>query len=173
MDLDGKTAVISQQLQQYDGRLAVCPPKTAHSMRAIALDRTTIAALAGHRDRQRAEAAAYGPGYRDSGYVFTGLNGDPMAPDRLTRTFKKLAALAGLPPIRLHDLRHGAARTGEHAQTTGLPACLYARNAPDGQGAASWAGISNRSRPHGGPSAAPHTRSRTKTRGAITPGQNG
>ncbi len=75
----------------------------------IALDRTTVAALAGHRDRQRAEAAAHGPGYRASGYVFTCLNGDPMAPDRLTRTFKKLTALAGLPPIRLHDLRHGAA----------------------------------------------------------------
>jgi hypothetical protein len=41
--------------------------------------------------------------------VFTNLNGDPMAPDRLSRTFKKLATLAGLPPIRLHDLRHGAA----------------------------------------------------------------
>ena len=41
--------------------------------------------------------------------MFTCLNGDPMAPDRLTRTFKKLTALAGLPPIRLHDLRHGAA----------------------------------------------------------------
>jgi hypothetical protein len=43
------------------------------------------------------------PSYRDSGYVFTCLNGDPMAPDRLTRTFKKLVALAGLPRIRLHD----------------------------------------------------------------------
>jgi Phage integrase family len=32
-----------------------------------------------------------------------------MAPDRLTRAFRKLAAAAGLPPIRLHDLRHGAA----------------------------------------------------------------
>ena len=41
--------------------------------------------------------------------MFTCLNGDPMAPDRLTRTFKQLAAPAGLPPIRLHDLRHGAA----------------------------------------------------------------
>jgi len=109
VDLDGKTVVISQQLQQYDGRLAVCPPKTPHSARVIALDRTTVAALQKHRDRQRAEAAAYGPDYRDSGYVFTCLNGDPMAPDRLTRTFKKLSALAGMPPIRLHDLRHGAA----------------------------------------------------------------
>jgi integrase len=68
VDLDGKTAVISQQLQQYDGRLAVCPPKTPHSVRVIALDRTTVTALAEHWDRQRAEAAAHGPGYRASGY---------------------------------------------------------------------------------------------------------
>ena len=105
VDLDGRAAVISQQLQQYDGRLAVCPPKTAHSTRVIALDHTTVAALAAHRDRQQAEAAAYGPGYHASGYVFTNLNGDPMAPDRLTRMFRKLAAQAGLPPVRLHDLR--------------------------------------------------------------------
>jgi integrase len=109
VDLDDRAAVISQQLQQYDGRLAVCPPKTAHSTRVTALDHTTVAALAAHRDRQRAEAAAYGPGYHASGYVFTNLNGDPMAPDRLTRMFKTLAAQAGLPPVRLHDLRHGAA----------------------------------------------------------------
>jgi integrase len=109
VDLDDKTAVISQQLQQYDGHLTVCPPKTPHSARVIALDHTTVAALRAHLDRQRAEAAAFGPGYRASGYVFTGLNGDPMAPDRLTRTFTTLAAQAGLPPVRLHDLRHGAA----------------------------------------------------------------
>jgi integrase len=109
VDLDGKTAVISQQLQQYDGHLVVCPPKTPHSIRTIALDHTTVAALRAHRDRQHAEAASFGPGYQASGYVFTGLNGDPMAPDRLTRTFTALAAQAGLPPVRLHDLRHGAA----------------------------------------------------------------
>jgi integrase len=109
IDLDGRTAVISQQLQQYDGRLAICPPKTAHSSRVIALDHTTVAALRAHRDRQRGEAAALGSGYRASGFVFTNLNGDPMAPDRLTRTFRALAAQAGLPPVRLHDLRHGAA----------------------------------------------------------------
>ncbi len=40
VDLDGKTAVISQQLQQYDGRLAVCPPKTPLSTRVIALGRS-------------------------------------------------------------------------------------------------------------------------------------
>jgi integrase len=109
VDLDTGVAVICRQLQQYDGHLTVCPPKTAHSARVVALDRTTVAALRAHRIRQEAERAAFGEDYNRSGYLFTNLNGDPMAPDRLTRTFRKLTAEAGLPPIRLHDLRHGAA----------------------------------------------------------------
>ncbi|WP_344591420.1 site-specific integrase [Actinomadura vinacea] len=109
VDLDEGTAVICRQLQPRDGRLTVCPPKTAHSTRTIALDRTTVAALRAHRSRQQAEADAYGEGYRDSGHVFTNLNGDPVAPGRLTHVFQKLIAEHGVPPIRLHDLRHGAA----------------------------------------------------------------
>jgi integrase len=109
VDLDGATAIITCQLQQYDGRLVLCPPKTARSERAIALDRTTVAALCAHKAAQEADRAALGNGYHGSGYVFTCLNGDPMAPDRLSRTFRRLSDGAGLPPVRLHDLRHGAA----------------------------------------------------------------
>jgi integrase len=32
-----------------------------------------------------------------------------MAPDWLSRYFRQLNTASGLPPIRLHDLRHGAA----------------------------------------------------------------
>jgi len=74
----------------------------------IALDRTTVAALRAHRARQLAERAAAGQDYLDSGYVFTRLNGDPMAPDWLSRYFRQLNDASALPPIRLHDLRHGA-----------------------------------------------------------------
>ncbi|GAA4632440.1 hypothetical protein GCM10023196_065900 [Actinoallomurus vinaceus] len=109
VDLDSGVAVICRQLQQYDGCLKVCPPKTAHSARVIALDHTTIAALRAHKERQETERVAFGEKYHLSGYVFTNLNGDPMAPDRLTRIFRALTVAAGLPPIRLHDLRHGAA----------------------------------------------------------------
>jgi integrase len=109
IDLEEGVAVISQQLQPYDGHLTACPPKTARSGRANALDRTTVAALRTHRRRQLQEKDEYGDGYRDSGYVITCLNGDPMSPDRLTRIFQQLIAEHGLPPIRLHDLRHGAA----------------------------------------------------------------
>jgi integrase len=41
--------------------------------------------------------------------VFTNIGGRPISPDRLSINFGKLIAASGLPPIRLHDLRHGAA----------------------------------------------------------------
>jgi integrase len=109
IDLGAATAVIAWQLQQYGGHVTLCPPKTARSERVIALDHTTVAALRAHRAGQQAEQARPGGSYRDSGYLLTGLNGDPMAPDRLSRHFRRLGDAAGLPPIRLHDLRHGAA----------------------------------------------------------------
>ena len=60
------------------------------------LNRTTVAALRAHHDRQRAEAAAHGRGYLAMGFMFTKLNADLIAPDRLTRTFCQLTAEAGL-----------------------------------------------------------------------------
>jgi hypothetical protein len=41
--------------------------------------------------------------------VFTTPNGAPLHPDFLTRRFGRLVTASRLPPVRLHDLRHGAA----------------------------------------------------------------
>jgi integrase len=41
--------------------------------------------------------------------VFAGPGGGPLRPDYLTVTFGRLVKRSGLPPVRLHDLRHGAA----------------------------------------------------------------
>jgi integrase len=41
--------------------------------------------------------------------VFARPNGDPLAADWLSRYFRQLNTASGLQPIRLHDLRHGAA----------------------------------------------------------------
>ncbi|MCP3017386.1 tyrosine-type recombinase/integrase [Nocardiopsis dassonvillei] len=41
--------------------------------------------------------------------MFTALRGGPLAPERLSRLFRKLNDESALPPVRLHDLRHGAA----------------------------------------------------------------
>ncbi|MEV6600084.1 tyrosine-type recombinase/integrase [Actinoplanes sp. NPDC051346] len=45
----------------------------------------------------------------DSGYVFTRKDGEPIHPRYATTRSRILANRAGLPPVRLHDLRHGAA----------------------------------------------------------------
>ncbi len=41
--------------------------------------------------------------------MFTNTIGQPLNPDYLTRRFNTLVTTSGLPPVRLHDLRHGAA----------------------------------------------------------------
>lgn len=109
LDLEQRTASIHQQVQRYEGVLVACPPKTAHSMRTIALDATTVAVLRRHRARQDTERIASGEAWHHTGYVFARRDGDPVSPETLTRTFRALVAETGLPPVRLHDLRHGAA----------------------------------------------------------------
>lgn len=106
LDLDHGTAMINGQTQRVGGALVACPPKTETALRSIALDTSTSAALRRHRGRQQAELARLGAD--GGGYVFTDQRGAPIAPDTLTRTFNKLVAASGLPPVRLHDLRHGA-----------------------------------------------------------------
>lgn len=42
----------------------------------------------------------------ESDRVWTHENGEPLHPDWVSRRFKRLVELSGLPPVRLHDLRH-------------------------------------------------------------------
>jgi len=88
------------------------PPKTAAGLRVIALDRHTIAILKAHLRRQldqRAARIAAGNDRYESGYVFLRPDGRPVHPGYLTRRFGELVKRADVPPVRLHDLRHGAA----------------------------------------------------------------
>ena len=68
-----------------------------------------MAVLRAHKARQTAERLAWGQAWVESGLVFTRENGAPLHPEYVTRHFERLARDADLPPIRLHDLRHGAA----------------------------------------------------------------
>ena len=109
VDLDAGAAMIEQQRIANGHLVTVGPPKTAASRRLVALDRHTVRLLREHRRRQRGEQRAAGDGWQDSGYVFTTEDGAPLHPDFLTRRFHRLVLESGLPPVRLHDLRHGAA----------------------------------------------------------------
>ncbi len=107
LDLDNRLLQITHTTQRVNGTLMHCPPKTNNSYRMVTLDHTTVKELRRHRERQAAEASAHGA--EPSGFVFTNRRGQPLNPDHLYREFIKATTAAALPPIRLHDLRHGAA----------------------------------------------------------------
>ncbi|MEU0490809.1 site-specific integrase [Nocardiopsis sp. NPDC006139] len=109
IDLRQRTAEIWQQLVLLKGEPVWARLKTAHSRRTLALDEVTVEALQRHRERQACWKARAGAAWQDSGLVFTTELGAALRPDRVLRRFRELTARAGLPPIRLHDLRHGAA----------------------------------------------------------------
>ncbi|MEU9687857.1 tyrosine-type recombinase/integrase [Amycolatopsis japonica] len=66
----------------------------------IALDHGTITLLRRHLDAHQGDPADY---------MFLNVHGHPIRPDALTSLFRLLNTRSELPPIRLHDLRHGAA----------------------------------------------------------------
>jgi integrase len=68
----------------------------------------TVDALSAHRQVQAADRERQAESYVDHGLVFALKNGHPLRPDRVTKDFDAHAAAAGLPRIRLHELRHGA-----------------------------------------------------------------
>jgi integrase len=76
-------------------------------MRAVPLPALVVRALRQHRLVQDAERADLGARWPNLGYVFTTPIGTPIDPRNCTRLIQDQCKAAGLPPIRLHDLRHG------------------------------------------------------------------
>ena len=91
--------VVAGKAEESDG-------KTEASRRTISLDTFTVAALQRHLAMLDREAEAFGPSYHDSGHLFCHPDGRPIHPDTITRRFNQLVDRAGVPRIRLHDVRH-------------------------------------------------------------------
>ena len=109
VDLDAARLTVRQQIVQLGWDTYEDKPKSDAGDREVALDAGTVAALRAHRRQQIASRLQWGPAWVDSGKVFTREDGSALHPATVTDRFQALAAAAKLPPIRLHDLRHGAA----------------------------------------------------------------
>jgi integrase len=107
VDLDEHTLTVAEQVTCVDGRTHVGPPKSLASRRTIALDDATVAVLRHHRQLQQVEAAAWTADSHD--HVFTLPDGRPVLPSVVSHSFTRRIRTLNLPPVRLHDLRHGAA----------------------------------------------------------------
>jgi len=119
LDLTGGRVSPRKPRVQVNYPVHVSEPKTAKGKRSLALDPVTVAALREHRARQAEERLLVGSGWQDSGLVFTWGDGRPLHPERFSRWFERLAREAGLPKIRLHDVRHSYATA---ALAAGVPA---------------------------------------------------
>jgi integrase len=73
----------------------VSEAKTARGRRSIALDPATVAALRSHRRWQLEERLAVGPGWEDSGLVFTWPDSRPLHPERFSKWFEQHARPPG------------------------------------------------------------------------------
>ncbi|MFI2187583.1 tyrosine-type recombinase/integrase [Streptomyces sioyaensis] len=107
--LDDGRITVAKQLVVSGWEVYEDDPKTDAGARTIALDSDTVRALKRHRAQQDKDREEWGSAWAETGRVFTKENGEMLHPANVTRRFIELCEEMGLPPIRLHDLRHGAA----------------------------------------------------------------
>jgi integrase len=99
--LDRAEITVTRQRVDLGDTVREKRPKTRSSTRVVALAAATVAVLRAARARR--------PQRREDGVFFVRPDGRAWHPAAVSRRFAKLIADAGLPPIRLHGLRHGAA----------------------------------------------------------------
>lgn len=107
VDLDARQLAVVQNLTNVNGALTVGKPKTARSRRVLYLDDTTVAAIRRHQELQRDELRGFPTEVEGAGdLVFRDEAGEAVPPDWFSREFRQLVEEAGVPIIRLHDVRH-------------------------------------------------------------------
>jgi integrase len=97
-------------------------PKTDGSVGVVKLDAGTVQVLQAHRHRQQCEREEWNAraaeereqgkdtlDWTDTGKMFTTEDGSWLHPNVVSKAFRRISDAAGLPPINLRDLRHGAA----------------------------------------------------------------
>ena len=129
------TVHISEQLVAASYEVWEDTPKSDSGERTISLDSQTHELLRLWQQRQQAERQEWNRAYeewrqrkqqrnqpdepssktektypwQDTGLVFTWEDGRAYHPEYLSQAFERLVKKLGLPPVRLHDLRHCAA----------------------------------------------------------------
>jgi len=119
IDFAKRTLTVNQTVQRIclegvrekrkGSRLEFCETKTASSYRTLSLSSCLVAVLRAHRANENKTRLVAGSDWRDLDLVFTTSKGTPIEKSNLHRDYKKILKDAGLPSIRLHDLRHSCA----------------------------------------------------------------
>lgn len=112
VNFQGRAIGVAREIVRDGWKPVETAPKTEGSAADVKVDRGTVDVLRAHQARQRAERAARVENrlpWTDTGKVFVQEDGTWLHPDSVSDAFQRIVAEAGLPPINLRDLRHGAA----------------------------------------------------------------
>ncbi|MGI8927232.1 MAG: tyrosine-type recombinase/integrase [Tepidiformaceae bacterium] len=112
LDVDQGYLSVTRTLQKpKGGGFEFLEPKTHRGRRRVRLASLALRELKSHRASQVEARLLAGPLWRDHDLVFASSVGTPLEPAWVSRTFGADLYRAGLPRVRLHDLRHTAATT--------------------------------------------------------------
>ena len=109
-DLDRGVLTVRRPILQLGGKLhEEATAKTRTGDRLVFLDHDTAGLLRAHHETQELERQFTGEAWQDNDLIFCQPDGRPWNPDHVSKRFKKLAAQASVPVIKLHD---GGRHTG-------------------------------------------------------------
>ena len=110
LDFERCTAQVNRALVRYKGSWIFEKPKTAKSRRIITLSEPLMRRLKAHKRNQDEIRLKNGLTWENNDLVFCTDLGTPHSIPNLTyRYFRPILVKAGLPQIRLYDLRHSHA----------------------------------------------------------------
>jgi integrase len=110
VDFARRTVIVQRVLVRHQGKVSFEKPKTPKSRRSIPLPESLIKKLADHKRRQAEHRLRMGSLWRHHNLVFCSEEGTPhQIPNITYRYFRPILKKAGLPQIRLYDLRHSQA----------------------------------------------------------------
>ena len=112
VDLEAASISVQRTLQRIEKEWKFMEPKTRSSRRTITVPGPVVKSLREHRARQAEERLRMGADWQGDQWgnlVFANKDGGPLSAFHVGRRFRALLRLEGLPRMRYHDLRHGAA----------------------------------------------------------------
>jgi len=116
VDLDrGEVSVVQTLGRRTGAGLVTHAPKSQRSCRTVSLPPMSVAHLRKWRSRQREERLAAGPAWVGEDWIVSKIDGAPVDPNELSKSFRQFADEIGLPPVRFHDLRHTYAHLARRA----------------------------------------------------------
>ena len=109
VDLDAAMISVYEQTTSVGYQIERKKPKSEAGRRDSPLAKDTVAILTDYQQRKQRWRNICGTDWPNSPSFFVRPDGTPWHPEYATKRFDKLVKASGLPPIRLHDLRHCAA----------------------------------------------------------------